>query len=53
MFDLDVEAKQKAHEVGLAFSMPQAVGHHPLYVDMLVDLVKERLDESPVEENIR
>lgn len=46
IYDLDHEAKQKAEKLELGFERASAAGHNDLFVDMIVELVKERLDES-------
>jgi ferrochelatase len=46
MYDLDTEAKQLCGQLGIAFSRAAAVGTHPDFIAMLVDLIKERLDPS-------
>ena len=42
-WDLDVEAAQRAAEVGVAFQRAGAVDDDPRFADMVVDLVAERL----------
>jgi len=44
MFDLDVEAAQTAHRLGLAFARAATPGTNPRFVSMITDLVCERLD---------
>jgi ferrochelatase len=46
LFDLDVEAKTLAAELGLALERVSTVGTHPLYIQALADLVEERLDPT-------
>lgn len=43
MFDLDIEAKEKAKMLGLSFARAKSVGTHPLFISMIADLVEERL----------
>ena len=43
LFDLDIEAREVANEVGIELRRASAVGTHPLFVAMLADLVEERL----------
>lgn len=47
MYDLDVEAKAKAEEVGLAMFRASSVGNDPLMIDMITDLVKQQLAGAP------
>ncbi len=49
-YDLDIEAKQLADEIGLNLVRAQTVGTHPAFVAMLRDLIVERItgaDEHP------
>jgi ferrochelatase len=41
--DLDVEAKQAAESLGLAFARATTPGSHPRFASMVTELVKERL----------
>jgi ferrochelatase len=43
LYDLDVEAKEKAEELGLELRRAGAVGTHPVFVAGLRDLILERL----------
>lgn len=43
IYDLDCEAKKRAQELGLKFFRAQSVGNHPLFIQMLIELIKERL----------
>jgi protoporphyrin/coproporphyrin ferrochelatase len=43
LFDLDTEAKDICHELGIAFSRASAVGTHPEFITMMVELIQERL----------
>jgi ferrochelatase len=45
-FDLDVEAAQTAHRLGLKFARAATPGTDPRFVSMITDLVRERLDGS-------
>jgi ferrochelatase len=45
-WDLDHEASQTAKELGLDFVRAATPGVHPSFVDMVVDLVAERLDPA-------
>lgn len=43
VWDLDNEAQQLADELGLPFARAKTAGTHPRYVEMLVELIQERL----------
>lgn len=43
IYDLDYQAKEHAQALGLKFLRAQTAGHHPLFVEMLCDLISERL----------
>jgi ferrochelatase len=43
LFDLDVEAKQRAAELGLTFARAGTAGTHPLFVAGLCELIVERM----------
>ncbi|MEM9703193.1 MAG: ferrochelatase [Planctomycetota bacterium] len=47
LYDLDDEAKEKAEELGLAFRRAGTAGVDPRFVSMLVELIQERLGETP------
>jgi ferrochelatase len=42
LYDLDIEARATARRLGLAFARAATVNDHPLFVQMLADLVRER-----------
>ena len=44
LWDLDVEARKTAEEVGLTYHRAGTVGSHPRFIQMLAELVQERLD---------
>ena len=46
-FDLDVEAARTAAALGLNMVRAEAVGAHPRYIDMICDLVAERMAGGP------
>ncbi|GAA4162979.1 ferrochelatase [Gryllotalpicola daejeonensis] len=50
LWDLDNEAKESAAEAGLAFERVPTSGVHPAFVAGLVDLIVERLENTPVEQ---
>jgi protoporphyrin/coproporphyrin ferrochelatase len=39
LYDLDTEAAQVAREVGISFSLAEAVNDNPLFLDMMADVV--------------
>ncbi|MEX0869545.1 MAG: ferrochelatase [Nitriliruptoraceae bacterium] len=45
--DLDVEAREIADDIELRFARAATVGTHPLFVDMVLELVRERIDSTP------
>ena len=47
LYDLDVEAKVKAAELGLLFVRAGTVGTHPRFVRMIRELIEERLSDNP------
>ena len=44
MFDLDEEAVEKAGELGMNMQRAGTAGIHPLFVEMLAELVQERIE---------
>lgn len=44
LYDLDVEARELATELGLGFARAGTAGTHPAFVAMVRELVEERLD---------
>ena len=42
VFDLDTEAAQTAHDLGMPYARAATVGTHPAFVDSLVDILIER-----------
>jgi ferrochelatase len=46
LYDLDVEAQQKAAKLGMRMVRAATVGTHPRFVAMLRELIQERLDDS-------
>ena len=47
IYDLDVEARALAAELGLGFARAGTAGTHPAFVAMVRELVQERLDPRP------
>jgi protoporphyrin/coproporphyrin ferrochelatase len=47
LFDLDEEALGKSRELGLNMVRAGTVGTHPRFVEMLVELIRERIETSP------
>ena len=48
VLDLDVEAKERADDLGINMVRAATVGTHPAFVGMIRDLVRERMTENPV-----
>jgi len=48
MFDLDVEAKDKADEVGMKMVRAASAGTHPKFISMIRELIQERMTDNPV-----
>lgn len=48
MYDLDYEAAHLCSELGIRMERAGTVGTHPRFVQMIRELVEERLSESPV-----
>jgi ferrochelatase len=48
VYDLDLDAKSRAIEVGLNMVRAATVGTHPRFVRMIRELVEERLSDAPV-----
>ncbi len=46
LYDLDVEAAELADQLGMSFVRAATVGVHPQFVDMLGELVAERLSDG-------
>lgn len=47
LFDLDTEAADLCKELGIQFERAHAAGHHPLFVEMVHDLIAERIEQRP------
>jgi ferrochelatase len=47
LFDLDVEAMNRAHELGMNMIRVATVGTDPVFVAMIRELIEERLQENP------
>lgn len=47
LYDLDIEARKTAAELGMGFERAGTVGAHPAFVKMLADRVQERFDGAP------
>jgi ferrochelatase len=47
LFDLDVEAQNRAHELGMNVIRVPTVGTDPVFVAMIRELIEERLRENP------
>jgi ferrochelatase len=46
IWDLDTEAAATADDVGLAMTRVPTAGTHPAFVEMIVELIRERMDPS-------
>ena len=44
LFDLDTEAKEVCDELGLSMQRAKSVGTHPKFIDMICELVVERMN---------
>lgn len=47
MFDLDVEAKEKAEEHAMKMVRAASAGTHPKFISMIRELIVERMTENP------
>jgi ferrochelatase len=47
LFDLDVEAQNRVHELGMTMIRVPTVGTDPVFVAMIRELIEERLRENP------
>jgi ferrochelatase len=47
MFDLDHEAKQRAAELGIEMVRAGTVGTHPAFIEMIRELILERMTANP------
>lgn len=47
VYDLDTQAKNLAEEIGINMIRPATVGVHPKFVQMIYELIQERLTENP------
>ena len=48
LYDLDTEARALARELGLKMERAETVGTHPLFVEMIRELLMERMSAAPV-----
>jgi ferrochelatase len=48
LYDLDDEAKHACDEIGLNMERSATVGSHPVFVSMMADLIKERIEGQSV-----
>jgi ferrochelatase len=46
LYDLDVEARQLADELGMKMVRAATVGVHPAFISMIRELIAERLDQQ-------
>jgi protoporphyrin/coproporphyrin ferrochelatase len=47
LFDLDTEAKELCEKLGMQMERAAAAGCHPAFVEMVHDLIAERLEDRP------
>ena len=47
LFDLDTEARELCEEVGIHMERAAAAGNHPLFIEMVHDLLAERMEQRP------
>jgi ferrochelatase len=47
VYDLDVEASQVAHEIGLNLVRARTAGTHPAFIQMIRELMLERINDEP------
>lgn len=52
MFDLDVEAKKTSEDLGVKMLRAKSPGNHPLFVEMIVELIQERLNTDQVRKKL-
>jgi ferrochelatase len=48
LYDLDTEARAVAQEIGLKLIRAATVGTHPAFIEMIRDLITERMTNDPV-----
>lgn len=46
IFDLDTQARERCHELGLTYQRGQTAGTHPRFVSMIRELIEERISGS-------
>lgn len=46
LYDLDIEARAAAEKAGLKYARAETVADHPTFVEMLAELIEEKLCES-------
>ncbi|MDL1882233.1 ferrochelatase [Anaerolineae bacterium CFX8] len=47
LFDLDTEAQQLATELGINLARAETVGIHPTFIEMIHELILERMTDNP------
>ncbi len=50
LFDLDVEAQEAAHDVGVQMYRAKSVGDHPIFIRMIAEVVRKRADQTDIPE---
>lgn len=46
LYDLDVEAAEAAHQTGVRLLRAKTVGDHPLFIQMMTDVIEKRLSSK-------
>jgi len=44
LYDLDIEARRVAHDLGIGFYRARCVNDHPLFIRMMADVIKEKIE---------
>jgi ferrochelatase len=47
LYDLDIEAKKTADELGIRYERAETVGSHPAFIELLADRIQARFEEKP------
>ena len=47
LYDLDMEAREHANELGMAYARASTPGNDPRMIDMIVELIRERALDLP------
>lgn len=52
LFDLDIEAQERAQELGMSMIRIPTVGTDAAFVSMIRELIEERMEENPIRESL-